>query len=76
MMKKGRKGSIPIKENLHVKIIAALMIICVFGCLMVFSASSYTCAQKELYNYDSMYMLKSRQYLCCLVLGLYSYHYL
>lgn len=60
MMKKVRKGSIPIKENLHVKIIATLMIICVFGCLMVFSASSYTCAQKEMYNYDSMYMLKKQ----------------
>lgn len=60
MMKKGRKGSIPIKENLHVKIIATLMIICVFGGLMVFSASSYICSQKEIYNYDSMYMLKKQ----------------
>ena len=60
MKKKVRKGSIPIKENLHIKIIATLMIICVFGCLMVFSASSYTCAQKEMYNYDSMYMLKKQ----------------
>lgn len=58
--KKIKKDSIPIKENLHIKIMATLMIICVFGCLMVFSASSYTCAQKEMYNYDSMYMLKKQ----------------
>lgn len=58
--KKTKKDLIPIKENLHIKIIVTLMIICVFGCLMVFSASSYTCAQKEMYNYDSMYMLKKQ----------------
>jgi len=70
MMKKVRKGSIPIKENLHVKIIATLMIICVFGCLMVFSSSSYTCAQKEMYNYDSMYMLKKQAIFMLLGFGI------
>ena len=49
-----------LKENIHMKLIVILMLLCVFGCLMVFSASSYTCSQKELYDYDSMYLLKKQ----------------
>lgn len=47
-----------IRENVHTKIIITIMFLCAFGCMMVFSASSYTCSQKKMYNYDSMYMLK------------------
>ena len=47
-------------EFLHLKLLMTIILLCVFGCLMVFSASSYTCVQKEMYNYDSMYMLKKQ----------------
>ena len=57
-MKKFR--SIEENEFLHLKLILTLIIVCAFGCLMVFSASSYTCSQKSMYNYDSMYMLKKQ----------------
>jgi len=52
------KITILIRENVHIKLIITIMFLCAFGCLMVFSASSYTCSQKKMYNYDSMYMLK------------------
>ena len=48
------------EENLHIRLIFALVLICAFGCLMVFSASSYICSQKEMYEYDAMYMLKKQ----------------
>lgn len=53
-------NNIPIMENLHIKLIFVLIVTCTFGCLMVFSASSYMCSQKAMYNYDSMYMLKKQ----------------
>lgn len=48
------------EENLHIRIIFTLVLLCVFGCLMVFSASSYICSQKEMYYYNSMFMLKKQ----------------
>lgn len=69
-MSKLRKKAIPIKENLHIKIILVLIIICSFGCLMVFSASAYTCTQKEMYSYDAMYMLKKQALFVIIGLGI------
>jgi cell division protein FtsW len=37
-----------------------MIILCVFGMLMVFSASSATCAASEVYNYDAFYLLKKQ----------------
>ena len=42
------------------KLIFALVLICTFGALMVYSASGYMCSQKALYNYDSTAMLKKQ----------------
>ena len=47
-----------IQENIHIKIIFVLVVLCAYGALMVFSASNHACSQKEMYHYDSMYMLK------------------
>ena len=56
-------------EFLHLKLLMTIILLCVFGCLMVFSASSYTCAQKEMYNFDSMYMLKKQMIFALAGLG-------
>ncbi len=48
------------EENLHIRLIFALILLCSFGCLMVYSASSYICSQKEMYDYNSMFMLKKQ----------------
>ncbi len=37
---------------------AVTLILCFFGAIMIYSASSTTCANSEKYNYDSFYYLK------------------
>lgn len=64
---KNEANDIPIMEKLHNKLIFVLIVICTFGCLMVFSATSDMCSQKAMYNYDSMYMLKKQ--ICFMLAG-------
>ena len=37
---------------------AVTLILCFFGAIMIYSASSTTCANSEKYNYDSFYYFK------------------
>lgn len=43
---------------LFLNIYTAVLLLCVFGLIMVYSASAYHCAQNPDYGYDSMYLLK------------------
>ena len=49
-------------DRVDLKIILAVTFLCAFGCMMVYSASSYVCSVSEDFNYDSTYLLK-RQFL-------------
>lgn len=67
-MKKRFKNFLNNTERVDLKIIIAIIFLCAFGCMMVYSASSYICATEKSFSYDDAYMLK-RQVLF-IVLGL------
>ncbi len=45
-------------DRVDLKIILAVTFLCAFGCMMVYSASSYVCSTSENFNYDGTYLLK------------------
>ena len=45
-------------DRVDLKIIIAVLFLCIFGCMMVYSASSYICETREQFNYDDAYLLK------------------
>lgn len=45
-------------DRVDLKIILAIVLLCIFGCMMVYSASSYICATEEEFQYDGAYLLK------------------
>lgn len=47
-----------IDKNVYYNIILCTIFLCVYGLMMVYSASSVQCALSEKYNYDTMYFLK------------------
>ena len=49
-------------ERTDFQIWAITLVLCCFGAVMVYSASSYICANSKDYNYDSFYLLR-KQYL-------------
>ena len=59
--KKSRKDNIPM-ERIDLKMTIALIFICCFGLLMLYSASSYECSMSKDYNYDSAYLLKKQMF--------------
>ena len=69
-MRKRFKEFLNNTERVDLKIIIALIFLCLFGCMMVYSASSYVCATSADFNYDDMYLLKKQ--LQFIVLGVIS----
>ncbi len=45
-------------DRLDLRIMICVIVLNVFGCVMVYSASAYSCAMNELYHYDHAYFLK------------------
>ena len=59
-MKKRFKEFLNNTERVDLKIIIALIFLCLFGCMMVYSASSYVCATSAEFYYDDAYLLKKQ----------------
>lgn len=45
-------------DRVDLKMILAIVLLCAFGCMMVYSASSYVCATSKDFQYDGAYLLK------------------
>lgn len=59
-MRKRFKEFLNNTERVDLKIIIALIFLCLFGCMMVYSASSYVCATSADFNFDHAYLLKKQ----------------
>ena len=57
-MKKSVRTYINQLERIDYKIIICLILLNVFGLLMIYSASSFSCSIDPYYNYDDMYFVK------------------
>ncbi|MDO5603253.1 MAG: FtsW/RodA/SpoVE family cell cycle protein, partial [Oscillospiraceae bacterium] len=57
-MKKKFREFLNDTDRVDLKIIITIVFLCAFGCMMVYSASSYVCATTKDFNYDDAYMLK------------------
>lgn len=57
------------QEKIHLKIIFTVFLLTIYGTVMVFSASSYICAQSSLYNYDSSYLFKRQLFFMLIGMG-------
>ncbi len=52
------KRETPIIIRNNYMLLAALIFLCVFGAMMVYSVTAYQCSMSEDYNFDSFYMVK------------------
>ena len=58
--------------QLDFSLLIAIVILCAFGLVMLFSASYYTAQNSSLYNYDGFYFLKSQaMYLAAGLVAMY-----
>lgn len=48
------------QERVDIKVVMILFMLNVFGIIMIYSASSYSCSLSPKYNYDSMYFAKKQ----------------
>lgn len=47
-------------DRIDLRVIACVILLNVFGLIMIYSASAYSCSTLEKYNYDSLYLLKKQ----------------
>ena len=69
-MRKRFKEFLNNTERVDLKIIIVLTFLCLFGCMMVYSASSYVCATSADFFYDDAYLLKKQ--ILFIILGIVS----
>lgn len=69
-MRKRFKEFLNNTERVDLKIIIALIFLCLFGCMMVYSASSYVCATSADFFYDDANLLKKQ--ILFIILGIFS----
>lgn len=46
-------------DRIDLRVIACVILLNVFGLIMIYSASAYSCSTLAKYNYDSLYLLKT-----------------
>ena len=47
-------------DRIDLRVIACVILLSVFGLIMIYSASAYSCSTLAKYNYDSLYLLKKQ----------------
>lgn len=47
-------------DRIDLRVIACVILLNVFGLIMIYSASAYSCSTLAKYNYDSLYLLKKQ----------------
>lgn len=57
-MRRQREKFIEYVDPVYLNIILTVILLCGFGLVMIFSTTAYTCAQEEMYDFESSYLMR------------------